>query len=134
MQFNNISVENVVPKKKLKNPSPTNKWVRVIGGPEGVNLQILVEDCSKRPIFSKTEALEVAHQFLEQNPDPQPIPMKSKEKSSKYAIYTVGGKKIYIFIARHYRLDILILLPQNKMLEPIRTDDSSRIPSFYMYN
>ncbi len=136
MPVENIFVEEViprVPKKKPVNPSPANKWVRVVGGPEGVNIQILIEDCLKRPVFTETEALEVARQFLEQNPDPQQIPAMAKKIGSQYVLYTIGEKELYIFIAWRCGLEIRIMLPQNKMLEPIRTNDSSQIPGFYVF-
>ncbi len=141
MAYDNITVERVehkVPKKPPTKPPVLNERFRVVGGSEGANIQILYEDCSGRHIFTEAEAVEIAQRFLNDNPNPKPIPAIGTEKhpgtNSRYVLYTIGGKNIWVFIAWTYGLDVFILLPQNRQLEPIRTGDSADIPAFEITN
>jgi len=132
----NISVEEAIPpptKKLIK--GPTNKWLKVVGGPEGADIQILFEDSlNKKQIFSESEAVEVTQQFLKEHTDLQPIGMMPKKINSRYALYKVGGKPTYVFIAWNYGKNILILLPKNNDMKSIRTTNPYEIPSFPWFN
>lgn len=147
MEGHRILVEKM--ESIVKNPPLTSYYWGIISGcPEGADIQVLHNDSYGRFNLDASEAVLVVSQFLEQNPDlqlipekaimeghsdPQPIPMSLRHPNSRYILCEVGEQQIWIFIAWLSGFKILIMLPQNRQLEPVRTDDSSKIPSFKFY-